>query len=403
MTNRVLGIITSLLILLSLLFVARSALSGGETAGRDDLAGPLLVWHSWMDERAEALSQAKTKFEEMYPGVQVLLVGYPQEELYAHYVAATANGFGPDLLIAPSEWLPGLLAGGLVSAVEPEIVGETSNWFEEEIKRTVRSQDQIYAIPFSLSTWVFYYNKAAITRPATTLDELLVEAGEGAGVGIGSSFASALWGIGASGGRLYDDKGEVVIDIDGLTNWLTWLRNAQNKTSFVMSTNQEGLRQLFVRGELEYLVDESTGLSSLSAAMPSNALGVRPLPSGPGGSATPLLRTEALFFSPVSSARQHKAASILALFLAGKEQQTLLMRRAGLVPAHREVRVNSRLNPEIYAFVTQSRMALPWTNNPLLVWLLKAGDETYVQVLEGVLSPAEAAAELSKKLDEQAQ
>ncbi len=74
------------------------------------------------------------------------------------------------------------------------------------------------------------------------------------------------------------------------------------------------------------------------------------------------------------------------------------MRWAGLTPTHQDVRINIRLNPEIYAFALQAKTAIPWTDDPLLTWLLTTGDKTYVQALEGVLTPNEAANELAVEM-----
>ncbi|MFZ1756601.1 MAG: extracellular solute-binding protein [Caldilineaceae bacterium] len=404
MTNRVLTILATLLILFSLLFVLRTALTDGATARVKDLAGPLLVWHSWTGTRAEVLEQSKAKFEELHPGLQVILVFHPQDELYARYAAATANGFGPDLLIAPGEWMADLLADDLIRPVDTAVEAQSIRWFREETRRGLRSGNRLYGLPFALRTRALFYNKKLVERPALTLDELLAQAGAGAGVGIGSSFEGALWGLGTTGGQLYNDKGEVFIDVPGLTSWLTWLRNAQNNPAFIMSTNQDGLRELFVNGNLSYLVDDSDAVRVLASQMQTGTLAVRALPSGPGGAATPLLRTESFFFSPVSSPRQKQAANALALFWVGKEKQTLLMRQAGLIPSHQDVRINIRLNPEIYAFASQVKTAIPWTDDPLLAWLLTTGDETYVQALEGVLTPNEAvntlAAAMASKQEE---
>ena len=314
------------------------------------------------------------------------------------------NGFGPDLLIAPGEWLPDLLAEALIRPVETAVETQSSRWFREDVQRTLRSQNQLFGLPFALRTRALFYNKKMVERPAATLDELLAQAGGGTGVGIGSSFEGALWGLGTAGGGLYDERGQVVVDTQALGSWLTWMKNAQNNPAIVTSTNQEGLRQLFASGDLAYLVDDTDAVRLLASSVQTGTLGVRSLPSGPAGTATPLLRTDALFFSPASSPRQKEAANSLALFLAGKEQQTLLMRRAGVTPAHQEVRINVRLNPEISAFAFQAKTSIAWTDDPLMAWLLTVGDEAYVQALEGVLTPSEAAEELVAKLaDKQAE
>lgn len=157
-----------------------------------------------------------------------------------------------------------------------------------------------------------------------------------------------------------------------------------------------------MQGDLAYLVDDYEGWRTLSAGESGIAIGVRLLPEGPGGSAGPLLRTEALFFNPVSSDRQQQVARALGLFLLSREEQTLLMRRARLVPVRRDVRINSRLNPEIAAFAAQANSAIPWRDDPLLTWLLSAGDDVYLQALEGVLSPANAVSELAARMQEAA-
>lgn len=398
MTNRIFTALTALLILLSVLFLVRAGLTNGSPEGVDDLAGPLVFWHSWDDARAAALDQIVDRYEEENPGVRVVTVKLTDAELLARYTAAARNGFGPDLFLGPGEWAVDLLADELVRPVSSESQTAIIGFFSPNTLSTVRARDNLYGLPFGLRTTALYYNRAMVQRPASTLDELLAQAGEGSGVGLGTSFETALWGLGASGGQLYDDSGQVIVDGERLSSWLTWLRNAQDNQSFVMSTNQEGLRELFREGGLAYLVDTSDILPLLSAEMPAEELGVARLPSGPGGEPTPLLRSEVLFFSPVSSARQQKLAEDIALYLVSREQQTLLMRRSGLIPAHRTVRINSRLNPAIATFVAQSRSATPWTVAPLLAWLLHAGDEMYIQALDGILSPKEAAADLQQRL-----
>lgn len=400
MANRIFSTLTSLLILLSLGYLVRAVLADGQAARVGNLAGTLLVWHSWDDERAAALTQSIRKFEEANPGVQVLIFRLDPAELLSRYSSAAANGFGPDLLIGPSEWLPNLLSARVIMPADAATEAKVWEWVQPETGRTLRSQGRLYGLPIARRTSALLYNRTMVERPARSLDELLAQAGSGLGVGIGTAFESGLWGIGASGGQLYEDDSGLVLGQSGLVNWLTWLRNAQNNPSFVMSSNQEGLRELFAEGKLAYLVDDYDGWRALIAREGDFAVGVRALPEGPGGSASPLLRTEALFLNPVSSARQQQVARNLALFLLGKEEQTLLMRRAGLVPVHRDVRINSRLNPEIAAFAAQADTATPWTVDPLLAWLLTAGDETYLQALEGVLSPAEAVADLAARMQE---
>lgn len=400
MANRIFSTLTALLILLSLGYLVRAVVADGQKNQVGDVAGTVLVWHSWDEERAAALTQSMRKFEEANPGVRVLLFRLEPAELLSRYIGASANGFGPDLLLGPNEWLPELLAANALLPVDGETEAQVWDWYQPGVESTLRSQGRLYGLAVARRTSALLYNPRLVDLPARTLDELFAQARGGLGVGIGTSFESAFWGIGASGAPLVSADNGLPLEESGLESWLTWLRNAQDNASFVMSSNQTGLRELFLQGDLAYLIDDYEGWRSLSAGEDGFDIGVRLLPEGPGGSASPLLRTEALFFNPVSSDRQQQVARNLGLFLLSREEQTLLMRRARLVPVRRDVRINSRLNPEIAAFAAQANSALPWTADPQLTWLLSAGDDVYLQALEGVLSPANAVAELFARMQE---
>lgn len=402
MANRIFSTLTTLLILLSLGYLVRAVLADGQQAQVGDVAGTILVWHSWGGEQAAALAQSMRKFEEANPGVRVLLLRLEPAELLARYTSASANGFGPDLLIGPNEWLPDLLVANALLPVDPATEAQVWEWYQPGVDMTLRSQGRLYGLAMARRTSALLYNPALVDIPARTLDDLFAQARGGLGVGIATGFESAFWGISASGAPLFPGDGGLLLQESGLESWLTWLRNAQDNASFVMSSNQAGLRELFMQGDLAYLVDDYEGWRTLSAGESGIAIGVRLLPEGPGGSAGPLLRTEALFFNPVSSDRQQQVARALGLFLLSREEQTLLMRRARLVPVRRDVRINSRLNPEIAAFAAQANSAIPWRDDPLLTWLLSAGDDVYLQALEGVLSPANAVSELAARMQEAA-
>ncbi|RME56180.1 MAG: extracellular solute-binding protein [Caldilineae bacterium] len=399
--SRSTGFLLALLLVVGLLILGRSALRGDAAPRPARLTGPILLWHRWDEGQTAALLQAIANFEQAFPGVRVVVVRQPADELLSRYTDAVDNGFGPDLLLGPAEWLPQLVQAHAVDPFPPALAQELANGLFPGALRTGQDGDATYATPLALRIWALYYNRSLVETPPLTLDDLLLQAGQGLNVGVGTSFEAALWGLGTMGGALYDDAGRLLVDKEGFTSWFTWLKNAQTNESFVLSSNQEGLRRFFLEGKLAYLVDRSEAWTELTAGLPENALGVRPLPSGPGGPATPLLRAHALYLNPESSRGQRLISQELVRFLTAKEQQTLLMRRGGVIPVRRDVRINSRLNPEMYAFATQARTAIPWRNDPLLLWLLEDQGDIYAQVLDGIRTPAEAVDWLEAALQEQ--
>lgn len=362
------------------------------------LKGPLLVWHGWTDSDAEAFDQVLTKFVELNPGVRIITEQVERDSLLLRFQEAASNGFGPDVLIGPNDWVQSLAQSGQIRPLDAPLDEATQAELLGRIVpsglETVRYGPALYGVPLILRTQALYYNSELVETPAQTLDGLWEEALSGTGIGLNSAFDSAFWGIRAFGGRVSDETGRVILDAGGFANWLSWLKKAQDVPAFVLSTNQELLRSLFISGKLAYLVDDSSALSRLRQEMGPETVQVTTLPTGPTGSGGPFLETEVFYLNAASE--QTALSLALAQFLTNVEQQTTLMRLGSLIPANSRVRVNPRLNPAVAAFAAQARSAVPDSPNSALGAVRTAGADTYTKVLEGLLAPGEAALQLTR-------
>jgi maltose-binding protein MalE len=362
--------------------------------------GAILVWHGWEVDDALALQEAANRFMGIYDGTRVILTRIEPELMLERFEEAAEIGFGPDLLIGPNEWIRSLVANNLILPIDDRVDDGVLERYTANTLDTLRYQERLYGLPLALHTLGLFYNQRIVAEPATTLDELAAQAQAGIEVGLNTSFEGAFWGIRAFGGRIFDEEQRIALDQGGFANWLNWLRNAQDIPTFVLTTDQIALRSLFVEGRLGYLVDNSRVWRELAESMEGDSIGVAPLPSGPVGTPAPFLRAETLLFSAASAKQQVNLAMAFAQFVTNTEQQTMLMRQTRRVPANQRVRINPRINPYVSAFATQARLAIPYPLEPQAETILRMGTDAFNQVLEGVLTPAEAATETTLAINQ---
>ncbi len=366
------------------------------------LQGRILLWHSWPETETQVLDTLLDEFTTIHPQVQIIRSRVASDTLLDQFKVRADLGVGPDLLIGSSDWVVELAEADLIQDLSAQDF-DPSIYLSTAIQ-TLRYQDKQYGWPLALQTTALYYNKEFVTEPPKSLTDLLRQVAEGISVGLNSSFEAAFWGIQSFGGQLFDAEGRVILDQGGFANWLSWLKNAHDLPNFILDRDQAKLYALFQEGKLAYYVDGPQVLSSLQATLGSDVVGVAPLPNGPYGPAGPFLRTEALMLNTASSARQTKTALRLARFLINSEQQRKLSRQANKIPVNLSVRLDTGVFPALTAFVAQSKTAVPKPALPQMTAVLRYGNETYIQALEGegVVGLTQAALYLTQQVNAEA-
>ena len=387
------------ILLFCLLLVACTPSDAGQLSGR------ILLWHSFNEGDTVVLHEILAKFSEIYPKVQVVSAAVPPDELLRRYKNTAAQGLGPDLLIGPNDWIDSLTQGELIKDISRDM-SDTSVYLSsavESLRLSDPSVEQdpvpLYGLPLSLQPVALYYNTQLVSTPATTLDELLAHAADGQEVALNTNFDEAFWGIQAFGGKLFDEKGRVILDQGGFANWLNWLKKAQSEQGMILNKDDLTLRELFSEKKAAYYVAGPEVWPILQEQMEAR-VGVLPLPAGPHGRSGPLLRVEAIMFNPASSDNQSKLALELARFLTNTEQNTVLMRETRRVPANQDVRVDPRAFPVMAGFATQARTAVPMSNWPQMAKVRELGYNTYTEVLQGATDLTVAAVELTNQVNQ---
>jgi len=397
----------------------------------DALRGQILLWHDRTGLEADVFESVIQDFVELHPQVNIQVTAVDRETMLDRFLAASDSGLGPDLFLGPSDWIAELADPDYILSVPEAVahraqvhdgdaqtaadpVADLAQRYSASTLRTATYRDTLYGMPESLDVQALYYNKQLVDTPASTLDELLAQAAEGQTVAISTAFMDVFWGVQAFGGQLFDKDGRIVLAQGGLANWLNWLRTARNAPGMILDANRAELQNRFRQGEVAYYVGYASDYDDIvhlrNEAPPTEqtpdpvqppleldeqTVGVALLPNGPIGNAGPFLHVESFFFNSASSAQQTALSLAVAEYVTNAEQAVILMREARLPPANTWVRVNPRLHPNMASFVAQARSAVPLPSGQVTDAMVQRGTALYRQSIEGVISPAQAAAELT--------
>lgn len=359
----------------------------------------IMLWHGWNEAETAVLTQSLAVFADIHPEIKVIAVAVPANELEQRYTATATSGLGPDVLIAPSDWLSTLYDANLIRAIDPN--SASGNNYLKSSLDVLTIDDQLYGLPLSLRTAALYYNTTLVETPAKNLEDLLAEAQEGKLVAMGTRFERVFWGIQGFGPNIFTTLTETTETPPHLSfvKWLVWLKLAQDTPGVIISRDDIALRQLFAEGRAAYYVGFPEDLALLQEALGETAVGVVPLPAGPDGQAGPLLHVEAMLFNPHSTRNQMEAALVLGRFLTNEEQGAVLMRETQRVPANRQVRVDRQTNPVVWGFSQQARTAVIPPKSPPWNIIETAGNDVYTAVLAGEMEVGTAVCRFMVAID----
>ncbi len=386
------------------------------------LEGAFSVWHAYEDQDARALRRITQEFMRTCPGVYIVLKDVEPETLYSFYEQALNEGRAPDVIIGPSEGIAQLAEEELIKALDALAPPELMQRYLPTAKQAASYAGRLYGLPLSLRMTALYYNPEHVANPARTLTDLLDEATEEQVVALPLDAYSALWGAAAFGGLASDDQQHPRLEIEGLTQWLDWLREAV-QTPGVMGVEPqddaaaEARLTLWAQGELAYLVGDTSILWDLWSTLGVERVRVAPLPAGPEGESYSFLSVDALMFNPGISPRITELALAFASYATDTEGQSLLMASAARVPANINVRTEEY--PAIVGFLEQAKTAvIPracpdaaeiWEEGDRIIaaWLAGNGDvgdlQRFIHAMSGLdmPTPEEAEAEQEKTETEQ--
>ncbi|MFW6180903.1 MAG: ABC transporter substrate-binding protein, partial [Spirochaetota bacterium] len=335
-------------VLVTVLLAVVFALAAGELFARRDTK--IVFWHAMGFHVKEIIEDMAAEYSSEHPGVTIdpVFQGLP-DEMQVKMVAAAISRQLPDMAQVQFEYLSSFTENGVIDPIDDELPEEDRRDIPRKLWDLATRDGRIYAVPFSVSTTVLFYNEDAFRRagldpedPPSTWEDLIRYGrkltADTDGDGRIDQYAAMFWlngiyGIApflwAHGGELFEN-GRVNLTSDAMINTIQMLRDLVFEHEIMPRTwtDWEG-GQAFLTGKLAMGAFTSAAITYGMRNLPWR-LRVAPMPEINGRRYTVIGGSGLVNFA--RNRRTRREVNDFILWLTGRENTTRLHEGVGYVP-----------------------------------------------------------------------
>jgi len=328
-------------------------------------------------------------FTEVCPHINISVTRMAQDALDARIAADVLSA---DLFFLPHKRVGALVNAGAIQEISALLEPSLVQQFRPLAVDALRVTGKLYGVPIFVDLQTLFHNRALVPDGAGTLADLRAQAQAGVPIMLDGDFEWAFWGLGAFGGRLYDDSGQFALDPQALTDWLTWLGESQQNFGIRIATARTDLLGEFLSGKSAYHVASAEQANELLLAISQNDLTVALLPEGTAGPGRPFVWIDGLMVNADLPPERAELAARFLNFAGSVDGQTEILAQHLLLPANSAVLVDRY--PSVMRMAEQLQSAQLLLNQPWLPTVIALGDTAYQRVLADGAAPIDAVAEM---------
>lgn len=368
----------------------------------------LLVWASLPEAQTTALTEDIQAFQKEFPYYSVTLRHYDSPENFMTPLMAGETQF--DVVLASPVLLGSLWRAEQIAPMSDFYAPAFLDSFASITLQGARRDNQLWGLSDTAGFHLLlFYNRDLLDRPPDDTAELAKLAKEGSGPILGVNSYDPLWllpWLPAYGGWLTNPAGRPTLDTPAMEKALELYRGWRDpKNGLSPLATYDEVRVQFLAGQLAMVIDGEWAIGELGRSAKIN-WGVAPLPNvieeGESQAAAPLVLARYWAISRAASGNRTRAAAAFVEFITRPERQLDRTVRFGLLPTRREA-LDDPLIVNDSALRLSAEQMLAGRTIPLGVnadTLLNAMREPLRQVLEGELTPEEAAEKMQKNAEE---
>lgn len=334
-----------------------------------------------LDDVRQRMKLLEHGFRAVHPRSHFQFNLVPEVQIENLLAQRNQAGLAPDLVFVNGDTALRLLQRGEVDPY-PITAQQLRLFRPQAIARLRNSQGQLAGLPVMVRTQLACFNRRRVPQPPTTINELVALSAKGRAIGISIDPINLVWSAGSMGGlraihRAAAGQQPTARDLQGLERWLRWLQTSSSQQSITFFTDQPTAMAELEAGRLDWIACDSGSLSRLYLRL-GDALGVSPLPRGPGGPASPLnrLRVMALGRNSTPTTRQ-LALAFGRTSITPQSQRALTLGSQSVLPANRFVQVPVNSSSRLAAMVTSARDG---ARNSILERLIHGNDPRLPQI-----------------------
>jgi multiple sugar transport system substrate-binding protein len=320
------------------------------------------------------------RFMQLNPGIRVELQRTPDDanqrhQLYVQWLNARVGN--PSILQLDVVWTPEFAAAGWVLPLDPYGPARSEFFPATIIANTWAGK--LYALPWFADVGLLYRRTDLVPNEPKTLEEMVSEAQAamakrgGPRYGIvsqGARYEGLITGfveyLGAFGGRIIDDKGNVVVNRPEAVRALEFMRDELYKTHVapldVLTWHEEEARFAFQNGNAAFMRNWPYAVAAMSDTSQSKVAGkfaVSPMPASgtaPNGHSTATLGGAQLAINAYTE--NPAAAYKLIAYLTAPEQMLARAQAVGQYPTRSALYSDARLRGAIAIPLDNARRAI---------------------------------------------
>ena len=393
--------------------VAALALTLAACGGERDSRPVITYSGSAVGTQGDVVRGQIARFMELHPDIVVHMEPSPDDATQRHQLFVqwlNAHVGDPDVLELDVIWTSEFAAAGWILPLD-RFSPARADFFPAVI--TANSWDgKLYAIPWYVGVGLLYRRTDLAAHAPRSMDELVALAERGMRAPNGARYGIVWQGaryeglittfqeyLGAFGGEIIDEQGDVVVDSPPAIRALTFMRDEIVRShvtpSEVLTWHEEETRFAFQNGSAVFMRNWPYAYSLLADSSTSRVAGrvaVSTMPTAPGGHPTTALGGAELGINRYSE--HPDLAWKLVQYLTAPEQMLERARATGDYPARRALYDDPRLASALPIPVEQVREAIesavPRPVTPIYTELSGLLQVQLHRALTGQVTPAAA-------------
>lgn len=340
----------------------------------------LVVWHAYRGGEKAAFEKVVEAYNRSQGAVKVSSLAVPYDAYADKITAAVPRGKGPDVFIYAQDRLGGWVeAGNTIAPIDFFLEEEVRNRFLPTTMDAMTYQDTVYGLPLNYKVITMIYNKALVSKPPATSDELVATAKKLTDQAVGKFglayayndfyYHAAL--MNAFGGGVFDAQGRPSMDtpanVKAVEYMMKWFETdkilpAEPSTALITSLFNDGKAAMVFSGPW-FLGEVSSSVSYALAPLPT-------ITEAGGAPMRPWMTVEGVY---VAGPSQHpEEAYRFATYLTSLEAVRVLALEGRQTPANVRVYEDPAVAADavLQAFRKQVEVAIPMPNVPemTMVW-----------------------------------
>jgi arabinogalactan oligomer/maltooligosaccharide transport system substrate-binding protein len=368
------------------------------------VTGSLTIWHGLLANELDAWNQRLGNFTALYPGITVNLVS--KASLHDNLATAVPAGVGPDLYTwGAQDWQGEFVNASLIVPIDDYIDSATRALYYPSALQAMTYKGHLYALPLAAECITLFYNKAYITTPPETTDQLVALMQNQSAAGGTASYQYALshvtqndpyhcepWVSGFGGYYYNDTTGLVGLNSTGTVAAASWF-NSTILPYLAPDLGGDSQRALFYQNKSAMLISGPWSVADVKNANINFGLALIPKISQ-NNNATPMPYegVKGIWMTANVKDANKEAAIAFMKWWTGVDNQIALGKMLGWVPvvygAYNDLTIQN--DPVISGFGNQLKYTIGIPSAPQMSEVWGPAGDAWGAVTSGAKTPQAA-------------